>query len=126
MSVVDASVWLDVVAGHLPPSVLPAAPLTAPGHFDVEVLSGLRGLRRGGHLDETSAAAQVEVLRRAPLLRVPVAELLADAWDLSSAVSAYDALYVALARRESLTLHTADARLFRGARDLCTVRLLGG
>lgn len=126
MSVVDASVWLDVVAGHLGPEALPPPPIAVPGHFDAEVLSGLRGLCRGGQLDESATAGQVEVLRRAPLLRVAVPELLAEAWSLSAAVSSYDALYVALARRESMVLHTADARLARGAGDLCEVRLVGG
>lgn len=95
-----------------------------PGHFDAEVLSGLRGLTRGGHLVLEHAQRRIDALGRAPLLRVPVQELLADAWTLSGSLSAYDAPYVALARREDITLLTADARLARGAAGLCALRLL--
>ena len=119
--VIDASVWLDAVTGRLPTGSLP----TAPRRFSTaEVLSGPRGLVRGGHLEAQVAVRQVRTLERAPLLRVPVAELLSTAWPLSAAVSAYDACYVALAAREDAELHTADARLARGAAGLCAVRLL--
>lgn len=121
--VIDASVWLDAVTGRLPTGSLPSAP-TVPALFDAEVLSGLRGLVRGGHLEAQVAVRQVRTLERAPLLRVPVAELLSTAWPLSAAVSAYDAFYVALAAREDVELQTADARLARGATGLCAVRLL--
>lgn len=124
MTVIDASVWLDLVVGRLAPERLPAAPILVPGHFDAEVLSGLRGLTRGGHLALEHAQRRIDALGRAPLLRVPVQELLADAWTLSGSLSAYDAPYVALARREDITLLTADARLARGAAGLCALRLL--
>jgi len=124
VSVIDASVWLDIVLGRLVPTVLPKAPILVPGHFDAEVLSGLRGLVRGGHLGPTDAQRRIEGLARAPLLRVAVHELLRDAWELSGRVSAYDAPYVALARREAVGLLTADAKLARGATGLCDVRLV--
>lgn len=124
MTVVDASVWLDLVVGRRTPEDLPDPPLLVPGHFDTEVLSGLRGLTRGGHLAAPDAARWVSGLMRAPLLRVPVRELLAEAWALSDAIPAYDAPYVALARREAVSLVTADAKLARGAAGMCDVRLL--
>lgn len=124
MTVIDASVWLDLVVGRLATDVLPQPPVLVPGHFDAEVLSGLRGLCRGGHLAPHDARRRIDALVRAPLLRVPMRELLADAWALSSAVSAYDAPYVALARREAVELLTADAKLARGAAALCDLRLL--
>ncbi|MGI8593599.1 MAG: type II toxin-antitoxin system VapC family toxin [Solirubrobacteraceae bacterium] len=124
MTVIDASVWLDLVVGRLPPDVLPQPPVLVPCHFDAEVLSGLRGLSRGGHLAPQDAQRRVAGLARAPLLRVPVRELLGDAWPLSGALSAYDAPYVALARREAVGLLTADRKLARGAAGLCDVRLL--
>lgn len=124
MTVVDASVWLDLAVGRLAPGALPDPPVLVPGHFDAEVLSGLRGLTRGGHLAAADAQRRVDGLARAPLLRVGLAELLGEAWALSESLSAYDAPYVALARREAVELLTADARLARGAEDLCQVRLV--
>ena len=123
MTVVDASVWLDLVTGRLAPETLPPPPVLVPGHFDAEVLSGLRGLARGGHLAPADVRRRVEGLARAALVRVSVRDLLAEAWTLSEALSAYDALYVALARREDVALLTADRKLARGAAALCDVRL---
>ena len=123
MTVIDASVWLDLVTGRLSPEILPQPPILVPGHFDAEVLSGLRGLARGGRLAQADVRRRVDGLARAALLRVPVRDLLAEAWTLTEAVSAYDALYVALARREDVALLTADGKLARGAAALCDVRL---
>jgi len=106
MTVIDASVWLDIVVGRLAPDVLPGPPVLVPGHFDAEVLAGLRGLCRGGHLAPQAARRRIDGLARAPLLRVPVHELLEEAWALSASVSA------------------DDARLARGAGELCDVKLL--
>ena len=124
MTVIDASVWLDIVTGRLLADELPPPPVLVPAHFDAEVLSGLRGLVRGGHLQPPHAQKRVDELAHAPLLRIDLRELLADAWSVSDAVSAYDAPYVALARREAIALFTADAKLARGAAGLCDVRLL--
>jgi predicted nucleic acid-binding protein len=80
MTVIDASVWLDLVTGRLSPEVLPQPPVLVPGHFDAEVLSGLRGLTRGGHLAPADVRRRVEGLARAALLRVAVRDLLGEAW----------------------------------------------
>lgn len=125
MTVIDASVWLDLVTGRLDPEILPRPPVLVPGHFDAEILSGLRGLARGGHLSPAEAQRRVDGLARAPLLRVPVRDLLVESWPLNAALSAYDAPYVALARREDAVLLTADAKLARGAAELCDVMLAG-
>lgn len=125
MTVLDASAWLEFALGQANPDELPAADVLVPAHFDSEVMSALRGLVRGGRIDPPEGHRLVIGLSRAPLLRIGLERLLEQAWLLSDAVSAYDSLYVALARRESAPLITADARLARGAADLCDVRLLG-
>ena len=123
MIVLDASAWLDSIESQSS-EALGDGQFFDPGHFDAEVLNGLRGLVRGGKLTHEDGTYWLRALSHAPLLRVPVAELTAAAWPLAEAVSGYDALYVALARREDLPLVTSDARLARGAADLCEVRLL--
>lgn len=123
MTVVDASAWIAVLGADERDALGPL-PWTVPAHFDAEVLSGLRNLVRGGRMSRTDGADWLEVVRDAPLLRVPVEQLTEAAWPLAEAVSAYDALYVALARREHVPLVTADARLARGVADHCEVRLL--
>lgn len=123
MTVIDASVWLSVVAGEIGPEALPDDDTWVPAHFDAEVLSGLRGLVRGHRLSAEAGSGWSEALRAAPFVRAPLRELPAS-WPLSAAVSAYDAPYVALAARERTVLLTCDARLARGVGDRCDVRLL--
>ena len=55
----------------------------------------------------------IEDLARWGLERVSHRELLASAWSLRGNVTAYDAVYVALARAQGATLLTSDARLAR-------------
>ena len=85
--------------------------LCAPELFDAEVMSALRGgvLRR--ELDSARAVALLEELRNLPIERVPHRDLIALAWEHYQNVSAYDALYVALARQRGFTLLTADEPL---------------
>jgi predicted nucleic acid-binding protein len=123
MTVIDASAWVAVL-GSDPIDAFGDSALFVPGHFDAEVLNALRGLVCGGRLTREAGAEFLDALRDAPLFRISVGELTEAAWPLAEAVSAYDALYVALARREDVALVTADARLARGASDLCEVRLL--
>lgn len=124
MTVLDASLWIDIAIRRKPPEALPPAPITVPGHFDAEVLNALRGLVRGRELSRTGADGHVRGLALAALQRVRLHELIEEAWRVSKAVSAYDAFYVALARRERTALFTADARLAAGAADLCDVQLV--
>ena len=60
---------------------------------------------------------RVELLRDAPLVRVPSRQLLDAALPLTAALSGYDGIYVALALSVSGLLLTADKRLARTARE---------
>lgn len=124
MIVLDASVWLESLRSSAV-DLEELSPALVPAHFDAEVLHGMRGLVRGGHMTRERGAFLLQALGQATLARVPVHELLDAAWPIAQAVSGYDAIYVALARREDVPLITTDARLARGAADLCEVRLLG-
>lgn len=88
--------------------------MTAPDVVDAEVLSALRGLERGAALKTARGAQAVADLSRAPLRRVSSRSLLAEAWRHRHNLSAYDALYVALANRLGAPLLTADRRLSTG------------
>jgi predicted nucleic acid-binding protein len=96
----------------------------APAHIDAEVLSALRGLAAGGRLDAGHAGRAVALWARAPVRRWPTVGLLAMAWDLRETMSAYDALYVALARAVRAPLVTADRRLARTAAPVTDVVLV--
>lgn len=115
--VVDASAaveyLLQTALGRRVGELLAPASCAAPELLDAEVLSVLRRLVRARRLDEARGAAALEDLRAWPLERVSHRPLLADAWMLRGSVSAYDALYVALARRHGAALVTADGPLAR-------------
>lgn len=57
----------------------------------------------------------VTELERLPITRVPHGGLLIGAWDRRANLSAYDAVYVALASKLRCALLTADARIVRGS-----------
>lgn len=120
LAVVDASVLTEVLAApgraRGARQLLRRYRLTAPAHFDAEVLNALFGLARAGRMSEEWLQRAVRSLGRFPARRVPSARLLADAPTLRHNLSAYDALYVALGRRLGCPLITADRRLTRAPR----------
>lgn len=85
--------------------------LIAPDTLNPEVLNSLHGLERGGALTAARASRAVERLLTSRIVRVPTQALLHDAWSLRHNVSAYDAMYVALAQSLRCPLLTADSRL---------------
>ena len=56
--------------------------------------------------------------------RFPHDDLIETAWEIRHTVSAYDAMYVALARELDIPLLTKDRKLLNAARDLCDVEWL--
>ncbi len=133
--IVDASVVIDAVADPGPRGVAaraalaaqPAAePLVAPGHFAVEILSGLRAAaNRPGHpfqaKDLARALDDAEsfeiVIDATPWADVRRAGALAG-----GSLRFADAVCVAAAERQHTALLTADARIGRsGAGIRCTI-----
>lgn len=94
-----------------------AESLSAPALLDAEVLSVVRREMLRGAISEVRALAALNRLRRWPVRRTPHEELLMRAWDYRHNVSAYDALYVALAEHLGAVLLTADEPLYRAVRD---------
>lgn len=125
MIVLDASALLLILLGtaRLPSDV--ESPLCAPSLIDVEVASALRRLERAGRIDASRAVDLVDALARSPIDRFPHEPILRRAWQWRHDVSAYDAIYVALAEALGATLWTADRRLARRVEDHVTVQPLG-
>lgn len=94
-------------------ALVQSALLFAPALLDAEVLALLRKAVLSGRLGEARAREALEDLARWPLRRVDHRLLLEEAWALKDRVMAHDALYVALARKLSAPLLTADGPLAR-------------
>ena len=91
--------------------------LLAPECLDPEVVQTLRNLERAGKLAAAPAETAVEDLRDSAITRIPHRTLIQDAWRLRHNLSAYDAMYVALARQLGCPLLTLDAGIL-GAPDV--------
>jgi predicted nucleic acid-binding protein len=91
----------------------PELGLHAPHLADVEVAQALGRYVREGELEPASAAAALEVLRALDLERHGHEPLLDRVWALRARLTAYDAVYVALAEALDSTLLTCDGRLAR-------------
>ncbi|MGD9695268.1 MAG: type II toxin-antitoxin system VapC family toxin [Thermoleophilia bacterium] len=123
MSVVDASLLIDVLVG------LPAGrpwrrwmatdeALAAPDCVGVEFGRYLRRHTVAGRLPATDAQRCFARLSALDIEIYPTEALLRDAFELRDAVTFDDALYLVLARRLDESLATTDRRLARAASDL--------
>lgn len=114
---IDASALVELLlqtpVGRRVASLTLGARLIAPDVINPETMQSLRRLERAGVLTAERAATAVSRLRRGPIVRVPTAGLIAEAWSLRDNVSAYDACYVALARAGGWPLLTLDGPLRR-------------
>ena len=94
--------------------------LHVPHLADVEIVQGLRRLVRTGELSADRAGEAIADLIDLDLHRHAHVDLLGRAWKLRDNVSAYDAMYVALAEAIDAPLITCDIPLAkaRGRRAL--------
>jgi predicted nucleic acid-binding protein len=83
----------------------------APHLADVEVAQGLRRLVRAGEVSPGRAAEAIADLSDLDLYRHAHLDLLTRAWRLREHVTAYDAMYVALAEALDAPLVTCDRPL---------------
>jgi predicted nucleic acid-binding protein len=117
--VLDASAILELLLGTTRGRVVaerigdPTLGLHAPHLVDVEVAQALRRYVRGGEIDEAAGALALEDLRSLDVERHPHEPLLARVWDLRENLTAYDAVYVALAEALDSKVLTCDSRLGR-------------
>jgi predicted nucleic acid-binding protein len=125
MVVIDASVLVNaLLVNGSARSRLAAESLQAPELIDAEVLSVLRRLVLAGKLQDCAALQALTVAHQLGLRRYVSRALWRRAWELRLNLSAYDALYVALAEQLQVPLLTADARLARAPGLRCCVELV--
>ncbi|MEX2662336.1 MAG: type II toxin-antitoxin system VapC family toxin [Vicinamibacterales bacterium] len=83
----------------------------SPHLVDVEVTQGLRRLVRAGEVSSDRAAEAIADLADLDLHRHSHLDLLIRAWTLRENITAYDAMYVALAEALDAPIVTCDAPL---------------
>jgi predicted nucleic acid-binding protein len=118
--VADASATAELLlarpaAAKIRAALLPHPELHVPEHFHVEVLSVLRRYAIRRELSQRRAAEALAALADLRAVRYPVIELADVIWDLRSQLTAYDAAYLALARRLDIGLVTLDKGLAEAA-----------
>jgi predicted nucleic acid-binding protein len=117
--VVDASALVELILGTPAGRAIashiadPNEALHAPHLADVEVAQALRRYVREREIDEPTAAVALDDLRALDLQRHAHEPLLARVWDLRKNLTAYDAVYVALAEVLDDVLLTCDGPLSR-------------
>lgn len=133
--IVDASLVIDAVADAGPRGVAartalegvePSEPLIAPGHFAVEVMSGLgAAAQRPRHPLQLEDLA--DTLQWAEALEIVIEATpwpdVRRAWTLAQGSLRYaDAIYVAAAERHGTSLLTSDGKIGRsGAAVACEI-----
>ena len=122
MIVLDASVVVELLTnGPLADSLRRdlagrSESFLVPHLLDVEVVSALRNLLAGGHIDSHRSAQFLSELAALPAERYPHTPLLGRIWELRHNFTPYDAAYIALAEATNSVLYTSDAKLRKGHR----------
>jgi predicted nucleic acid-binding protein len=119
MMVLDASATVELLLGTELGGVVAervsqaGETLHAPHLLDIEVTQVLRRFVLKGNLAEERASLALHDLLDMDLTRYPHDVLLGRVWQFHEHVSAYDAVYLALAEALGARLVTTDARLSR-------------
>jgi predicted nucleic acid-binding protein len=95
-----------------------------PHLLDIEVAHVVRRYAANGELDADRGRAALVNLAEFPVRRHPHNLLLLRVWDLRHTLTAYDAVYVALAESLDATLLTRDRRLANAAGHDARVELV--
>ena len=85
--------------------------LCAPHLLDVEVTQVLRRYEAGSDISSERGLQALEDFRDFPIVRYPHGPFLPRVWQLRHNLSAYDAVYIALAEALDAFLVTCDSRL---------------
>ena len=98
--------------------------LHAPHLLDVEVAHVIRRYAAMGEIDNERGRGVMADLADLPLRRYPHDFLLPRIWELRNTISAYDAVYVALAEVLDAPLLTRDRRLAAAAGTYVSIELI--
>jgi predicted nucleic acid-binding protein len=98
--------------------------LHAPHLLDVEIAQVLRRYAMAGEIDRDRGAAALADLADLPLRRYPHDFVLPRVWELRKNLTAYDAVYVALAEALDAPLLTRDKRLAAAAGHHARIELV--
>lgn len=122
MVVVDASVIAEVLIGRRHGPALGAAlrdrELIAPQLLAVEILSVLRRWVRHETVSAQRAEAALIDLEDLGIVWMDMPPLLGEAWSLRDSLTAYDAVYVALAASLGAPLVTLDGGIITAAPEV--------
>ncbi len=130
MIVVDASALLAVLLRVFDASAAeerlldPHETLHTPHLIDVEVAQVIRRYAARGEIRDEQASTAFDILAAFPLRRYPHGLLLPRVWQLRNNLTAYDAIYVALAEVLEAPLLTRDRRLAAAAGHRARIELV--
>ena len=119
MIVLDASAIVELLVGTSRGRVIasriadPSLGLHVPHLVDVEVAQALRRYEREGDIEAHEAASAIDHLGQLDLERHSHEPLLRRVWARRENLTAYDAVYVALAEALDTKVLTCDGRLAR-------------
>ena len=99
--------------------------LHAPHLVDVEVVQGLRRLVRTGEVSSGRADEAIADLTDLDVHRHAHVDLLVRAWKLRDNISAYDAMYVALAEAIEAPVVTCDGPLGKAPGHRARIEVIG-
>jgi predicted nucleic acid-binding protein len=115
--VVDAAAMVEIVqsspTGRAVASRLVGEAVAAPDVIDVEVASAIRRQQRAGRMDEDEVSRALDLLLDWPADRIPSRLLVRGTRRWWPNVTAYDALYLAVAVARQGRVLTCDGRLAR-------------
>ncbi|WP_460800996.1 type II toxin-antitoxin system VapC family toxin [Microbacterium sp. GXF6406] len=119
--VVDASAVAEILfgteQGRRAAVLLDGHELIAPQHLTAEVASVVRGWSLSGQTSDELALRAFREFEDLGVEQVPMVASLPAVYALRHNISAYDAMYVVLARAAQCRLLTLDARLAAAAPD---------
>lgn len=118
-AVVDLLLHHDIESGTV--SDLRSHDLRAPELIIPELLSAARRLAASRRVDMPRVSRMLEEYDKLEVTCCSHDVLMFAAWKLRDNFSAYDAMYVALAKQLEIPLVTSDMRLAKAARDECEV-----
>lgn len=130
MIVLDASAVLEVLLQtSLAARVIDRAlssdeTLHAPHLLDLEIAQVLRRYLLSGDLTDERAEQAFSDFGELPLTRYAHTDLLGRVWDLRLSLTAYDAVYVALAEALDAPLMTTDRKLARTHGHIARIELI--